>query len=386
MNFQKRNLRLNLITKQTPPSTVMQYPRNNSFDNKIPNSLYPTYTNPTNNTSSHFPNMNNISYQEEENQKIKSEARELIAKTRKMMQELSLDQAPHTAKSTNRKRPKERSPPTKSTIASLSNNNNNNISSSITIPNMYNINNNPNTSSIESSLTQKLLIKNKQIKLLEKELKDRTTQLKIAQDKLQTKNEEIQKLNEALTLERSNTLKAENVKLQRKVFAIEKANEENKRLYEKMIEELKEKLNNVTMQNVSNEKQISQLEQENKKLKGEVDKLKKVNDDKTNVVKQLNEKNAIEKKVNEKYKHQINDLKLNLSNLCVLIKTLYTKENECYNKSDAFVNKFKHVFNVNNNDNSYLIGSTMSNNDCGYDRRHMMNNQHCLDKIKPQEE
>lgn len=382
MNFQKRNLRLNLITKQNPPSSSTQYPRNNSFDNKHSNPINSTYTNPTNNTTSPIPNLNNISYQEEENQKIKSEARELIAKTRKMMQELSLDQAPHTAKSTNRKK---RSSPTKSPITSL---NNNNISSSLTIP-YTNLNNNANTSSIDSSLTQKLLIKNKQIKLLEKELKDRTTQLKIAQDKLQTKNEEIQKLNEALTLERSNTLKAENVKLQRKVFAIEKANEENKRLYEKMIEELKEKLNNITIQNVSNEKQINLLEQENKKLKGEVDKMKKVNEDKTNVVKQLNEKNAIEKKVNEKYKHQINDLKLNLSNLCVLIKTLYTKENECYSKHDAFVNKFKHVFSYNsiNSDNSYLIGSTMSsNNDCGYDRRHMMNNQHCLDKIKPQEE
>lgn len=380
MNFQKRNLRLNLITKQTAPSSSTQYPRNNSFDNKHPN---PTYTNPTNNTTSPIQNLNNISYQEEENQKIKSEARELIAKTRKMMQELSLDQAPHTAKSTNRKK---RSSPTKSTIVSL--NNNNNISSSLTIP-YTNLNNNANTCSIDSSLTQKLLIKNKQIKLLEKELKDRTTQLKIAQDKLQTKNEEIQKLNEALTLERSNTLKAENVKLQRKVFAIEKANEENKRLYEKMIEELKEKLNNISIQNVSNEKQINLLEQENKRLKSEVDKLKKINEDKANVVKQLNEKNAIEKKVNEKYKHQINDLKLNLSNLCVLIKTLYTKENECYSKHDTFVNKFKHVFNCNsiNNDNSYLIGSTMSsNNDCGYDRKHVMNNQHCLDKIKPQEE
>ena len=381
MNFQKRNLRLNLITKQTAPSSTTQYPRNNSFDNKIPTSMYPAYTNPTSNTSSHIPNVHNISYQEEENQKIKSEARELIAKTRKMMQELSLDRAPHTAKSTNRKKPRERSPTTP-IAASITNNNN--ISSSITIPNIYSSNNTANASSIESSLTQKLLIKNKQIKLLEKELKDRTAQLKIAQDKLQTKNEEIQKLNEALTLERSNTLKAENVKLQRKVFAVEKANEENKRLYEKLIDELKEKLNNVTMQSAANEKKANQIEQDNKKLKGEIDKLKKANEDKANAVKQLNEKNAMEKKVNEKYKHQINDLKLNLSNLCVLIKTLYTKENECYCKSDAFVNKFKHVF--NSSDNSYLIGSTMSNNEYGYDRRLVMNNEHCLDKIKPQDE
>ena len=51
------------------------------------------------------------------------------------------------------------------------------------------------------------------LKQLERELKERTAQLKTAQERLQTKNEEIAKLNEALVLERSNNLKAENLSL-----------------------------------------------------------------------------------------------------------------------------------------------------------------------------
>ena len=138
----------------------------------------------------------------EKDEKIKSEARELIEKTKKMMEELSVSKAPLNLSNRTSKEK--------------------NLSSSL-----Y------ESTTNQTTLQQKLLLKSKQVKLLEKELKEKTQQLKIAQEKLQQKNSEISKLNEALTIERSNNLKVENIKLQRKVCSLEKANEENKKLCSK---------------------------------------------------------------------------------------------------------------------------------------------------------
>ena len=51
-------------------------------------------------------------------------------------------------------------------------------------------------------MTQKLIYKNKEIKVLERELKEKNNQIKSLQDKLSIKNEEIKKLLENLDNER----------------------------------------------------------------------------------------------------------------------------------------------------------------------------------------
>ena len=327
MNIPRRNLRMNLNNK-------LAKTRINSENNK--RAFY---------ESSNSSPYKNISVSDEEDdEKIKKEARELIEKTRKMMKDLSMDKAP-TASSNFSYRPisKER-------IDKLSNSNCN-----------------------VDTLTQKVVNKSKQIKQLERELKERTAQLKTAQERLQTKNEEIAKLNEALVLERSNNLKAENIKLQRKVYAVEKANEENKKMYEKLIEDYKSKLNMMTNTNFSNEKKISKIENENIMLNREIEKMRKLLDEKKTSYAQLNEKHSIEQKVNEQYKLQIDDLKLNLSNLCVLVKTLYSKECSYNNQRKEFIDKFNTVFKSQINDTTHLMSSTCSNTDYGYNRKEMNN-------------
>lgn len=348
MNFPKRNLRRS-INGKIYSGNKKNKQRTNSEDNK--KNYYDSAD------SSPLKNKEFLSVSddnEEEDQKIKQEARELIEKTRKMMKDLSMDKATNQTQNNFSYRPN-----SKERLDKLSNSN----------------------CSVDS-LTQKLLSKNKQIKLLERELKEKTAQLKIAQDKIQTKNEEIAKLNEALVLERSNNLKAENIKLQRKVFAVEKANEENKKMYEKLIEEYKEKLNNVTNSNFTNEKKITKIESDNTSLNREVEKMRKIIEEKKNAYTQLSEKHSIEKKANEKYKIQIDDLKLNLSNLCVLVKTLYSKECQFNEKRHNFFLKFNTLFKNNPNleASNNFMSSTCSNSEYGYNRKEM-NNINYQDRI-----
>ncbi len=280
--------------------------------------------------------------------KIKQEAKELIDKTRKMMEDLSLDKIENLKKKNNKK--------------------NNNLAT-INYENNISLNLNEDSS-------QKLILKNKKIKLLERELKEKTNQLKIAQEKLNIKNEEIKQLNESLTNERSNNLRADNIKLQRKIFALEKANEENKKIYEKMIDNFKNKINNVNNKNNDSLNEIKEIQKKNFLLEEDNKKLKNYLNEKINSVNQLKEKNEIDKKVNEKKDIEIEDLKMNLSNLIVILKTLFAKETDFYENRKTFLDNFERLMNSENQYNN-LLGSTHSssqNIDLGYDRERMNDN------------
>ena len=307
--------------------------RNLSQDNKRSNTNQKLNTLNNSNISHQSDNINvdNENTTDDES-KIKQEAKELIDKTRKMMEDLSLDKIENLKKKNNKK--------------------NNNLA-------MINYENNISLNLNEDS-SQKLILKNKKIKLLERELKEKTNQLKIAQEKLNIKNEEIKQLNESLSNERSNNLRADNIKLQRKIFALEKANEENKKIYEKMIDNFKNKINNVNNKNNDSLNEIKEIQKKNFLLEEDNKKLKNYLNEKINSVNQLKEKNEIDKKVNEKKDIEIEDLKMNLSNLIVILKTLFSKECDFYNKRKNFLDNFKNLMTDNQLNN--LFGNTNSSN------------------------
>ena len=193
------------------------------------------------------------------------------------------------------------------------------------------------------TLTQKLIYKNKEIKILERELKERTNQLKACQDKLNAKNIEIKKLLEDLDNERTSSLKVENAKLNKKIFNLEKSNDDMKRICDKNIEELKNKLNelNILLENYKNKN--ADLENKNLLLRQDNEKLRLLLDEKENLSMVLQEKNDIEKKSNEVQIAEINNLKMNLENIIVVLKTLFNKESQIYENRNNFLNKLSNL-------------------------------------------
>lgn len=331
MYFQQpRNLRRNLAMHKTSYSA--ERIRDDQVNSNNLSSVSPEIQSSPSNDIYHQDNHP----EEEDNSKIKEEAKLLIAKTRRMMDELNKDK--------------------KNKDFSMSKDRMRTLCSSTPSLNHF---------------SQKLLDKAKRIKLLEREVKDKNSQLKTAQDKLQMKNEEIAKLNEVLTIERSNTLKAENAKLQRKIFAIEKANEENKKAYEKLIEEYKSKLNQYTAINKDQENKIKEIEQNNKKISFEVNKLQSNVHQKDNSVKELIEKIDIEKKVSDHKSSEIAMIKNQMTTLIALLKSLYEKENKRQLVTSSFLNKLK-ILGID--ENNQLMQSGMSTkSDYGYDRAGMNN-------------
>jgi chromosome segregation ATPase len=199
------------------------------------------------------------------------------------------------------------------------------------------------TSNSIEQLTKKLILKNKEIKILERELKEKTNQLKNAQDKIASKNEEIKKMLETLDNERSNSLKVENAKLNKKIFNLEKSNNEMKKVSDKNVEDLKIKLNNLNQDLLSYQNRNKELENKNLILRNDNEKLREMLEEKNNLYLTLKEKNEIEKKNNEINNVEINNLKMNLSNIIVVLKTLFNKETQIYEKRDIFLRKLNNL-------------------------------------------
>ena len=271
--------------------------------------------------------------------KNKTEARQLIEQTKKMMEEYSLNKI-------KKKKMNNKSNKSMSNFGLeqnfLQNNleNDNNKSAILNNDRIDQLAGKPN--SIDS-LTNKLILKNKEIKILERELKEKTNQLKIAQDKIAAKNEEIKKMLEILDNERSNSLKVENSKLNKKIFNLEKNNNDMKKNYDKGIEDLKIKLNNLNKELASYQNRNKELENKNLVLRNENEELRKMLEEKHNLSLTLNEKNEIEKKTNEMNNIEINNLKMNLSNIIVVLKTLFNKESQIYDKRKLFLNKLNNL-------------------------------------------
>ena len=62
-------------------------------------------------------------------------------------------------------------------------------------------------------------------------------------------------------------------------------------------------------------------------------------EEKNNLSMVLKEKNDVEKKSNEVNNIEINNLKMNLDNIIVVLKTLFNKESQIYENRNNFLNK-----------------------------------------------
>ena len=366
MNRYPRSIRYAISTYANNPkkkrniseSQRLNYHENNSFTNSasnnncIPNeNPYPSSTLIMQDEYEKYLNDKNKNNQINDYNN-KTEARQLIEQTKKMMEEYSLNKIKKNNNNNNNPN-------------NINMNNNNrsmtNFGSEFNFKkNNYNNldDNNENrsvildkdrldqlagTSNSIEQLTKKLILKNKEIKILERELKEKTNQLKNAQDKIASKNEEIKKMLETLDNERSNSLKVENAKLNKKIFNLEKSNNEMKKVSDKNVEDLKIKLNNLNQDLLSYQNRNKELENKNLILRNDNEKLREMLEEKNNLYLTLKEKNEIEKKNNEINNVEINNLKMNLSNIIVVLKTLFNKESQIYEKRDIFLRKLNNL-------------------------------------------
>ena len=332
---------------------------NEDNNSKISQNIYPyNYQNPLHNKYTY--NINS----EMDDIKNKTEARQLIEQTKKMMEEYSKNKLKKQSGNNNNQIQNVKNSKNKFKL-NYDNNFKNKSATNFDLHLNFNSGNNleNNTNTIKKSsllnkdyldqlagkpdsidtLTQKLIYKNKEIKILERELKERTNQLKACQDKLNAKNNEIKKLLEDLDNERTSSLKVENAKLNKKIFNLEKSNDDMKRICDKNIEELKNKLNelNILLENYKNKN--ADLENKNLLLRQDNEKLRLLLDEKENLSMVLQEKNDVEKKSNEVQIAEINNLKMNLENIIVVLKTLFNKESQIYENRNNFLNKLSNL-------------------------------------------
>ena len=176
---------------------------------------------------------------------------------------------------------------------------------------------------------------------------------------------------ENLDNERSNSLKVENAKLNKKIFNLEKNNEDMKKICGKNIEELNTKLNdlNKILENYKNKN--TELENKNLILRQNNEKLREMLEEKENLSMVLKEKNDVEKKSNEVNNIEINNLKMNLENIIVVLKTLFNKESQIYENRNVFLNKLCNLdmrkrIEDNKRINYYDYGNTNNYDNQGY--------------------
>jgi hypothetical protein len=327
-------------------------------NSKISQNVYPNnYQNSSKNKYKYYINS------EMDDIKNKTEARQLIEQTKKMMEEYSKNKLKKQSGYNNNQLLNLKNSTNKSKFNdnNFKNKSTSNFDLHLNFNSGNNLENNSNTIKKSSllnkdyldqlagkpdsidTLTQKLIYKNKEIKILERELKERTNQLKACQEKLNSKNIEIKKLLENLDNERSSSLKVENAKLNKKIFNLEKNNEDMKRICDKNIEELKNKLNDLNNLLETYKNKNTDLENKNLLLRQDNEKLRLLLEEKENLSMVLQEKNDVEKRSNEVQIAEINNLKMNLENIIVVLKTLFNKESQIYENRNGFLNKLSNL-------------------------------------------
>lgn len=113
----------------------------------------------------------------------------------------------------------------------------------------------------------------KQVKFLEKELKDKNIIVKNLHNKIDYQNEEISRLNNILSDERNSTMKVEVSILNRKLNEKEKQLEENNRKFEEIINEFKHKITNLVRYNDAYASKLHELRRYNDDSKNEIKEL-----------------------------------------------------------------------------------------------------------------
>jgi hypothetical protein len=228
--------------------------------------------------------------------KNKTEARQLIEQTKKMMEEYSLNKLKNNKTNTYNNKNAKTNIKSKTNFGFDLNFDRNNINiddditnkSAILSKDRYDqLAGTPN--SVEQ-LTQKLICKNKEIKALERELKEKTNQLKMAQDKLAAKNDEIKKMLEILDSERSNSLKVENAKLSKKIFNLEKNSNDLKKNWDRTTDDLRTKISDLNKELANYKNRNKELENKNLVLRNDNENLRQLLEEKNNLYLILKEK------------------------------------------------------------------------------------------------
>ncbi len=198
---------------------------------------------------------------------------------------------------------------------------------------------------IKENNNKKINELNKNIKELEKELKLKNEIIKNLEKKLFNNSDDIKELNNKITNERNDDLKVENSKLKRKIILLEKTINENTFMYEEIIKEYKKKLN-------ENNNDLNKNVFVINNLKNNFDELLK-NYDKTN--NELNERkkefenvNLINKKfeIREKnYLNRIENLENNFRVVLNYLRNLYQQEKINYPKRTEIYEKLNFILN-----------------------------------------
>jgi chromosome segregation ATPase len=295
------------------------------------------------NNDLYYHSNNNVEIFEKENYKIQKEAKELIAKTRKMMEDLDLDKLKcnSTIISGNFETAPNNPPKSKNNRYSLSPNANRSY-----ICDGY-TNNNTNSNNIKN-LQQKILEKSKDIKNLERQLKEKNSIIENLHLKVEKKNDEISKLNEVLMQERSSSIKVENSTLQRKISKKEKQLDENKKIYNNVVSEYKKKISDMMNFNDNSVKRIKELENDNEML---INDNKKLNYDLVELDKNLSlykEKFDIEQKVKFNLQNNLQNLEEKVKILFNLLNNMKGNFFEKKKFEDKFFDKTKYFFKSEN--------------------------------------
>jgi hypothetical protein len=172
---------------------------------------------------------------EEENKQLQSNAKDLVAKTKRMMEEMGTDKYLSLSRS---KSPKSDEDDGKMLIQSCSHRN-------------------PN---LDILMSQRLVDKSKRVMELEREVKEKNHIIEKLQAKLEKKNEEVNRLNECLMKEKHSHLKLEIVQLRKQQQSHEKEIVDYKKKFEDMVSEYNNKIKGLVGYNNESTVKIKELE------------------------------------------------------------------------------------------------------------------------------
>ena len=292
----------------------------------------------------------------EDEQIIKEEAKFLIAKTKKMMENMNLNSVQNQQDKKN-KRINKSNPKI---------NNKSNINNNFSNPTFDSSNLSPsrrsnalpydnyiiNSNSINSISDMKINIKNMTKKIseltntiqkLEKEIKNKDDIINTLEKKLYSNSEIIDNLNKKIINERSENSQVENSNMKRKIADLEKKIKDNTFMYEEIIKEYKNKLKGLNDEHDGNITQLNKLSEDFKKLMSNHNGVNHQLEEKNNTVQEFKRK-IDEQEINEKlYSQKIEKLEDILRVLLQLIKNLFNEENDFYQKRNAIFEQLKYL-------------------------------------------
>ena len=293
---------------------------------------------------------------EEDEQKIKEEAKYLIAKTKQMMENMNLTSPSQNLEKKNTKINKSQS----------KNNNKSNSTTHYSNPSFDSSKLSPsrrsnalpyenyliNGKKINSESDMKINIKNLTKKIseltnviqkIEKEIKNKDEIIDSLEKKLISSTQHIDNLNKMIIKDRSDNIQVENSNMKRKILDLEKKIKDNTFMYEEIIKEYKNKLSGLNNENDGNVNQLNKLSEDFQKLvinHHDVNYELKAKNNKVEEFKKKFEKQESNEKLNIKKIEQLEDT---LKVLVNLIKNLFNEEREFYPLRSQLLDQIKYL-------------------------------------------